>query len=96
MVKFTRSKKENLLIRKIVARGKSEVRELDGMSVAMDLSAVNANDCKLDFEKLLEFDDFNFWHDINGISVHIDRETGKLQNCFLPRCTKRGKCRRKI
>lgn len=34
----------------------------------------------------LAADDFNFWHDINGIQRNLDRQTGRLQNRFLPRC----------
>lgn len=52
----------------------------------MDLIATHANGCPLDFDKLLAFDDFNFQHDFWGIVSHIDRNTGKLKNNFLPRC----------
>lgn len=55
------------------------------MTLMMDLEACHSNDCKLKLQELLETDDFNFMHDINGIQHHIDRETGKLVNCFLPR-----------
>jgi hypothetical protein len=55
----------------------------------MDLEAVNSNGCPLDFQSLLDFPNFDFGHDIYGIGKHIDRTTGKLQDCFLPRCAKR-------
>lgn len=56
-------------------------------NLIMDLTACHANGCELDFDKLLnKFDDFNFIHDIIGISNHMDRTTGQLQDCFLPRC----------
>jgi len=42
----------------------------------------------LDFEKLLSFDDFNFYHDMFGIHNNLDRNTGKLKNHFVPRCAK--------
>lgn len=58
------------------------------VDITMDIKACHANGCPLDFKRLLEFDDFNFMHDINGINHHIDRDTGKLTNCFLPKSAK--------
>lgn len=55
------------------------------MDWSMDFTATHANGCPLRLEALLEADDFNFMHDAFGIARHIDRETGKLGNCFLPR-----------
>jgi hypothetical protein len=52
----------------------------------MDLMATHANGCPLDFAKLAGFDDFNLVHDVSGIQRHIDRDTGTLGGCFLPRC----------
>lgn len=57
----------------------------DRINLTMDLTACHANGCPLDFRKLLDFDDFNFAHDVGGISRHIDRSTGALGGCFLPR-----------
>ena len=42
--------------------------------------------CVGDFKKLQDFDDMNFDHDIGGIRRHFNRETKKLEDCFLPRC----------
>ena len=61
--------------------------ELDFTEIQMDIAAAHVAE-PLDLEKFMEFDDFNFAHDIFGIIDHIDRETGKMQNCFLPRCSK--------
>jgi hypothetical protein len=61
------------------------------LSLVMDLRAadgVNGNK-KIDFERLLAADDFNFIHDVGGIQRHMNRETGKLENCFLPRCARK-------
>lgn len=58
-------------------------RELQ--EIAMDISAVHANGCPLRLYDLEEADDFNFRHDIFGIYRHLDRETGHLKNCFVPR-----------
>lgn len=61
------------------------------MNLVMDLSAadgVNGN-LPIDWARLLSADDFNFMHDIGGISRHMNRETGELGGCFVPRFTKR-------
>lgn len=57
----------------------------DTIEVQMDIAAVHLNNCKLDLGKLLEADNFNFAHDVSGIRRHIDTNTGKLKNGFLPR-----------
>lgn len=51
----------------------------------MDITAVHANGNPLKLAELLATDDFNFTHDVFGITRHIDRETGKLGGCFVPR-----------
>lgn len=53
--------------------------------VMMDLDATHSNGCPLRLADLLNADDFNFAHDISGISRHLDRDTGKLRDCFVPR-----------
>lgn len=58
---------------------------------AMDLTACHNSGCRLDFAKLLDFDGFSMAHDLYGINRHIDRRSGKLRNCFLPRCAARTK-----
>ena len=92
MVSFDVTRKEMALIRKIVDRAMIIVRKLKGkykrLDCEMDLTATHANGCPLDLEKLLAADDFNFSHDVFGIRQHINRETGKLERCFLPRCAK--------
>ena len=62
----------------------------------MDLSAVNNSTRKgnafafgsLDLKRLLAFPDYDFLHDVVGISRHINRKTGELEDCFSPRCSK--------
>lgn len=51
----------------------------------MDIEAAHIN-CKLDLDRLLSFDDGNFGHDVFGIMRHLNRNTGALMDCFLPRC----------
>lgn len=55
---------------------------LDAM---MDIDACHMNDCPLKLQELLQADDFNFAHDVFGIRAHINRHTGKLMDCFVPR-----------
>ncbi|WP_368370240.1 DUF6874 family protein [Acetobacter persici] len=58
-------------------------------SVIMHLNAVHSNGCRIDFERLVKADDFNLLHDVVGIARHIDPETGRLTQCFLPRFAQR-------
>lgn len=55
------------------------------MELEMDLQAAHLG-CRLDLDQLENGDNGDFAHDVVGISKNIDRETGQLQNCFLPRC----------
>lgn len=57
-------------------------------SVVEDLTKCIEGGCDLDLERLLVADDFNFFHDISGIAIHLDPVTGKLDDMFLPRFTK--------
>lgn len=70
---------------------RAEIRDLEARrkNLSMDLAATHANGCLLDFQVLLGFDDFNFNHDIDGISACLNRQTGALGNYFVPRCAKR-------
>jgi hypothetical protein len=65
---------------------------IDRVSLIMDLMAadgVNGNPA-IDWTRLYSADDFNFAHDVGGIHRHMNRETGELGGCFLPRFTKRN------
>lgn len=86
-VSFEVTKAEYELIGKIVKRAteKYPTHGLDKMTLYMDLTATHANGNPLRLKEFLEADDFNFAHDIFGISNHIDRNTGKMTRCFLPR-----------
>lgn len=83
---FKRTQEEDALIRQVAARAKLLGDRRRSLDICMDLSATNASGCPLDFERLLAFDEFSFLHDIYGIARHLDRETGQLNDCFLPRC----------
>jgi len=82
---------EALLISRIAKRALPVLhglgaRGLDLLSLNMDIEAVHKA-YPLDLVQLLDFDDFNFNHDVIGIYVNLDRQTKALRNCFSPRCT---------
>ena len=55
-------------------------------NLVMDIDACHNNGCPLKLTELLNTSDFNFAHDVGGIITNINRNTGKLENCFLPIC----------
>lgn len=87
-INWSKATKDDLLaISKACDRVGEKYPDIDRMTLNMDLVAVHVGDCPMDFGKLLKADDFNFFHDVFGIMNHIDRNTGKLRDCFLPRCS---------
>jgi hypothetical protein len=77
------------LIQKIVMRALENfspiMRELAGMHLEKVLIACHSNGCPLDLQKLLEFDDVNFWHDLDGIEQYLHKPTGWVGDYFVPR-----------
>lgn len=56
------------------------------LDAQMDVTACHLNGCPLLLAELAEAaDNFDFIHDVFGIRRHLDRETGELTDCFLPR-----------
>jgi len=87
MIKWSElTAEDGMKIHNIVQRAQKLVRG-NLMDIEMDVSACHLM-CPLDLGKLLVIDDFNFVHDVCGISQHINRETGKLEHCFVPRCSR--------
>ena len=91
-IKMNRSKatkEEVIIISKIANRAVKEYAEagvkLSHLNTMMDIAACHSNGCPLRLQELLEADSFSFAHDITGIYNHINRETGELEDCFLPR-----------
>lgn len=90
-ISFDVTKEDAALLRQAAKRAHDMDTENNGpraqdiMTWSMDLTACHANGCPLDLPKLLGFPNFDFPHDAFGIRRHIDRSTGKLQDCFLPR-----------
>lgn len=82
---FKCSHEDRALISKIVERAIKRDRTIDAMALNMDITACHANGNPLRLASLLTADEFNFWHDVGGISRHINCVTGQLENCFSPR-----------
>lgn len=78
------SKEDVLLIGDIVQRARAITDNRLPDTTDMDISACHITN-PLRLQALLDADNGNFMHDIGGIISHINRETGKLMNCFSPR-----------
>jgi hypothetical protein len=81
--------KDAKLIRGIVTRAEPIYQRngvpFDRLEAIMDITACHANGTRLRLEDFLGAEDFDFAHDFFGIGRNIDRKTGKLRHCFLPR-----------
>ena len=88
-ISFHVTEEERGLILDIIKRGNALLEPIgqkyDTMDALMDISATIANGCPLKLKEWLAADDSNFAHDLMGIWRHIDRTTGTLRDCFLPR-----------
>lgn len=92
-IKFAElTEEERLPFRQVLERALSLFKHIsvwkEPMTLELDLLAAHAQ-VPMDFQVLAEFPDSDFNHDILGIHKHIDRETGKLRDCFVPRCAKK-------
>lgn len=85
MVSFRIAESEKPVVDGIVQRACSIWPEADPLEVRMDITACHANGNPLRLGALLNADDFNFIHDVAGISRHLNRDTGQLMNYFSPR-----------
>jgi len=86
-VSFHVTRDEAILIGKIIDRAIQQgIRVPNRMEAHMDISATIAQGCPLKLQEWLNCEsDFDFAHDFCGIGRHIDRKTGQLMDCFLPR-----------
>ena len=78
-IKWDASKDDVLSISGIARRVHKKFPEIEMFEIDMDLTACHLNGCPLDLDKLADFDDFNFYHDIFGIRNNINRTNGKLK-----------------
>ena len=88
-IKFDTTQEESHVVMAIARRAvlmaaKARI-DYDFQSACMDITAAHSNGCPLKLGELLVADDFNFSHDVFGIRRHIDRTTGELGGCFVPR-----------
>ncbi|HDZ40046.1 MAG TPA: hypothetical protein ENH62_17540 [Marinobacter sp.] len=85
-ISFETSSEDAALIEQIAARAlEDQVGDTPTLDFMMDITAAHLNGCPLDLVGLLEAPDFDFAHDVFGIQSHLNRSTGKLERCFLPR-----------
>jgi len=89
MINWNISKKEHDLVMEIANRAAGIAMDV-GLEyrpheIMMDITATHANGCPLRLGELAGAEKFDFVHDVFGIHTHINRKTGELQNCFLPR-----------
>lgn len=88
MIDWTKSTlKETELASKIAKRAVKELGEDTDKTahLVMDITATHTSGCKLKLQELLDAPLGDFLHDVCGIHKHLNRETGKLEDCFLPR-----------
>ena len=84
------------LIARVVSRAFELFENADGepttgaqrMSLHMDITACHLNGTPLRLAELADAADADVVHDVGGIIAHIDRDTGRLGGCFLPRYAK--------
>ncbi len=89
MISFKTTADEFDVIAKIADRAVDVAQcagiDYDKRTALMDITAAHANGCKLRLDELLNAPNFDFAHDVFGIRRHLNRETGRLGNCFSPR-----------
>ena len=89
MINWTNNREEMDIESKIADRAIAKAREFgiqyDKMTAVMDIDACHCNGNPLRLQELLCADDTDFGHDVFGIRKYLDRQTGKLTQCFVPR-----------
>lgn len=89
MINWTHSRETMELEAEIAKRAVKMAEKIgikyNQMTAIADIDACHSNGTPLKLAELLAADDANFAHDVFGIRQNINRETGKLENCFLPR-----------
>lgn len=90
MIKFETNSIEAAWINLIVERALSQlsIPRHKRLGLEMDITACHLNGTRLNLVALANAEPADFSHDIAGIQFHINRETGKLDNCFTPRYAK--------
>lgn len=89
------SKEDVDLILKVATKAEAMYNSVgvqrDRIEIYMDLKLCHGN-CPLDLQAMLDADEngyaYDFSHDIGGIARHLNRDTGKLEDFFMPRFAK--------
>lgn len=87
-ISFTVSKEDDQVIIDIVTRAVTLPLRYSFMDCVMDITATHANGTPLKLGELLAASEQDFIHDVIGIRNNLNRESGELENCFLPRFAK--------
>lgn len=85
MLQFNATREELDLIVKIAKRVEAITPHLTRLTIIMDLEACHSNACPLDLVAMLDSRETDLMHDVCGINRHLDRQTGELMDCFVPR-----------
>ena len=84
--KSTFTMDDHRTVKEIISRvEKLTAVKVDRVSMAMDIEAAHMV-CPLDLGQLRDFGPASMMHDVAGIGNHLNRETGELEDCFIPRC----------
>lgn len=82
------TRKEFELISEIASRAQGAAHtqgvSYDRVTALMDISKAH-DQYPLKLDELLAADNFNFTHDVFGIANNMNRETGVIENFFVPR-----------
>lgn len=94
MITFKISLKEQAIIDNVVEKTRQLALtygiDYPVHEISMDLTAAHGVS-PLPLQKLLDTASTNpadFSHDVFGIRRHLNRTTGELENCFVPRCNR--------
>lgn len=80
------TQKISLIVKRYKERmGDADPRDQIGLMMAVE--ACHEHACPLDLDAMLAVDAHvgSVLHDVAGIARHLDRRTGKLGGCFVPR-----------
>jgi hypothetical protein len=93
MLNWNTSKEDHDIIVAIAERYEQALKDFgqkpNRLKIIMDIEATHNNGCPLDLRGLLVAGMFDLVHDVGGIQSNINRKTGKLENCFVPRYNKK-------
>ncbi len=89
-IDWSRLTKEDAEIIRMIAKRAVASASANLMDAEMDIAACHISGCPLHLADLLKADEVNFAHDVAGIRRYIDRQTGKLGDCFFPQFAAKG------